>query len=338
MRSATTFVYNDRLWEEARRLVRTGKHVVAAVAFLGQRGAALLPFRKGQHLVLDLSLPRVRAGLSDPREVEKLQRQGVEIFSHPNLHAKVIASTTELLVGSANISHPAASRLDEAAALSTDPAAVRRGRDFIASVSTEPVRPEYLALCKREYRPPRVPKAAGAPSPKGRQRQRPAHVWIMNLRRADLPEHEQERAAELDAQVKRLIKAGRNSDTDYVWWPSRPAFADLLRPGDWIVQAIRHEDGRVRVSPPGQFLKLNSYARGKGKRRYLFHLEVPRRIVTVPWHSFRRAVGRESGLALTTKPRTRPIREHAAADAILRLWTSTGYPSGALRTPGPRSS
>src|SRR5262245_8047404 len=124
MASETTFLVNEGLWSSARRLLREGKGVRAAIAYFGQRGATLLPFRKGAQLVIDLSIPSVRAGQSDPREVEKLLRRGVEVFSRTHLHAKVIASDAEALVGSANASGRAAHLLDEAAVLTSDPASV----------------------------------------------------------------------------------------------------------------------------------------------------------------------------------------------------------------------
>jgi phosphatidylserine/phosphatidylglycerophosphate/cardiolipin synthase-like enzyme len=146
MPATTALLINESLWRQAKRLLRDGQHLRAAIAYFGQKGATLLPFRKGQHLVVDLSIPSVRAGRSDPREVEKLLHRGVVVFSRANLHAKIIASDRETLVGSANVSNRAANLLDEAAALTSDPAAVRRAREFIESLSNEPVRPEYLAL------------------------------------------------------------------------------------------------------------------------------------------------------------------------------------------------
>src|SRR5712691_4394614 len=95
----TAFLINQDLWRDAKRLVRRGTRLRAAIAYFGQKGATLLPFRKGDQLVVDLSIPSVRAGRSDPREIEKLIRRGVHVFSRGNLHAKIIATDAETLVG-----------------------------------------------------------------------------------------------------------------------------------------------------------------------------------------------------------------------------------------------
>jgi len=99
----TTFLINEDLWRDAKRLVRRGNRLRAAIAYFGQKGATLLPFRKGDQLVVDLSIPSVRAGRSDPREIEKLLQRGVRVFSRANLHAKIISTDGETLVGSAKV-------------------------------------------------------------------------------------------------------------------------------------------------------------------------------------------------------------------------------------------
>jgi hypothetical protein len=186
-----------------------------------------------------------------------------------------------------------------------------------------------MTLCKREYRPPRFP-GGGGNNGGATRRITPAKVWIVGLREAELPEAERDRMARGEARARAMIR-GHHQSTSHFWWPRRPAFASVLRPGDWVISALRRDDQSIVVSPPGQFLFLDSYPRAPGKRRYVFHLEVPREDAAIPWSQFRRAARRNASLALTPRPRTRAIRNLAAADALLRLWTSSGRPSKALR-------
>jgi len=331
MARESALVINEELWRNAKRLVTRGKSLRAAIAYFSQKGATLLPFRKGDTLVVDLSIPSVRAGRSDPREIEKLIRRGVAVFSRGNPHAKVIATDRETLVGSANASGRAANLLDEAAILTSDAAAVRRARDFVQSLCNEPVRDEYLALCKREYRPPRFANGVAPRTRGARRRVLPAKLWIIGLGEGEIPESEEERLAQGEQRAKAMIRMRQQSDTSYFWWPTKPAFASVLRPGDWVIRATRDADGRVDVSPPGQFLLLDSYSRGRGKHRYVFHLQVPRQDHTVTWTQFQRAAKKVGSLRLMKRPRTRAIPEAATADALLRLWTVAGRPSKLLR-------
>ncbi len=112
--STTTFLTNKALWKLLPAKVKTARKVDAAVAYLGQGGADLLPLRRGHRLVVDMSRATVQAGTTDPREVEKLLLRGVRVFSRQRLHAKVVVADNSVFAGSANISKNSA-KLDEAA-------------------------------------------------------------------------------------------------------------------------------------------------------------------------------------------------------------------------------
>jgi len=103
-RSITKFISNDTLWQEIQTRVKKGKKVKAAVAYLGQKGSELLPLKKGDCLVVDMSLGSVRAGVTDPREVRRLMNKGVNVFSRGSLHAKFLIIDKTLIASSANIS------------------------------------------------------------------------------------------------------------------------------------------------------------------------------------------------------------------------------------------
>jgi hypothetical protein len=63
MRIRTTLLINEDLWRDAKRLTRSGKPLHAAIAYFGQKGAALLPFRRGDQLVVATSaLPASEPG------------------------------------------------------------------------------------------------------------------------------------------------------------------------------------------------------------------------------------------------------------------------------------
>ncbi len=136
--------------------IKAASHVDAAIAYFGQGGAKLLPLRTGDRLVIDMSPATVRARGTDPHEAEKLLQRYIEVFTRRNLHAKIIVADKSVTAGSANASSHSQQVLEEAAILMTDPSAVRRDREFIECICTEPVRPEYLEKCENIYRPPRL--------------------------------------------------------------------------------------------------------------------------------------------------------------------------------------
>ncbi|MCI0701354.1 MAG: hypothetical protein L0241_09770 [Planctomycetia bacterium] len=277
---------------------------------------------KNDRLVVDMSLKTVAAGGTDPREVEKLIKRGVHVFTRKNLHAKCIVADKALVSSSANVSSNSRDHLDEAGLLTTDPGSVQRARDFIDRLCTEPVRPEYLKACKEAYNPPRfAPGAAG----KGRQSHiAPAKLWIVNLSAVWLPEAERERYEQSEAKAETRKKQPQ-SRLDSFHWPYKPRIVDEADLGTWFLQVLTDENS-ITVFPPGQLRMVDHYIRERKseKERYVFHLEMPPRCETMTWAQFRRATRSSLGYDSATRPRTRPIKDIEIADAILRLWTPGG--------------
>jgi hypothetical protein len=326
--SAVTFLSNKQLWQTLTTKVKSARHVAAAIAYIGQGGAKLLPLRRGARLVVDMSRGTVRAGATDPREIEKLMRRGVDVFTRRNIHSKLVVADTFAIAGSTNVSTRSYLVLDEAAILTNDASAIRRARDFIDRLCTEPVRDKYLEQCKRLYRPPRF---NGEREDGGKRQTRATHakLWIVNLTEAaELPESEHIHYERGELEAKKLIKDASRSTAESFHWPYKPRMTNELELGDWIIQIIKYKDGSVLVYPPGRFLYTHNYVRDRksGKRRYIFHLELPKRGETLSWKKFSRAAKAAFAPAEPAR-RTRPVRNDDNADALLRLWTPAGHVS-----------
>jgi hypothetical protein len=322
--SKTTFLSNETLWHTLSIQVKAARHVDAAIAYLGQSAAELLPLRSGDRLIVDMSPATVRAGSTDPREVEKLMRRGVQSFTRRNLHAKLIVADKSVISGSANISKRSQQVLDEAAIWTTDPAAIRRAREFIDRLCTEPVRPEYLEECKRLYKPPRFDsRRTNGKHPQ--QRVKHAKLWIVKLSEHSIPDSELRRYEQGEVKAAKFVKDDARSKTETFHWPHKPKMAGEMEFGDWVVRVTTHKDKTI-VDPPGQLLFIDSYVRDtdSGKERWVFHLEAPRRGETMTWKQFRWAARSVLGADTLTAPRTIPIRDVQVADRLLAQWTPGG--------------
>ncbi len=179
----------DQYWKEISSRVPSAKKVVAAVAYIGIGGSDYLPLRPGDELVVHLSLGAVKQGVTDPREIEKLIKRGVDVFTRSTLHAKVVVIDDVVIASSANISQNARHYLDEAAILSTSPATVQAAKRFIRSLCSESVLDGYLRECLAAYKPP-VFKAARTirQSKKTKAaRQITVHWWVGVHRRRERP-------------------------------------------------------------------------------------------------------------------------------------------------------
>lgn len=323
--SVTTFLTNEDLWRTLQSRLKAARHVEAAIAYFGKNGAKLLPLRRGDRLIVDMSLSIVEAGGTDPREIEKLLDRGVQVFTRRNLHAKVVLADNHVISGSANISGRAKELLDEAGILTNDRNAVRRAREFIGRVSLEPIRPEYLEECKRCYRPPKL-KSQRTTGKQRQQRVKHAKLWMVNLREYEVPESELRRYEEGEAKARQQAQNAVRSTAASFHWPSKPRMASELELGDWILRIMKKRDGTILVYPPGQFLLTDHYTRdlASRKERWVFHLEIPRQGQAMTWDRFVRSVRTLPGLNKLKTPRSCPVRDVYTADQILALWTVVG--------------
>jgi phosphatidylserine/phosphatidylglycerophosphate/cardiolipin synthase-like enzyme len=224
------FLFNVALWDELSSRIPKATTVRAAVAYLGTGASRLLPLRRGDKLVVDMSLRAVRSGTTDPREVQRFLRRGVQVFSRGSLHAKFFVIDRTVIAGSANISGHARNSLDEAAVMTDDGAAVRRALATFELLCTEPVRKNYLDKCIAEYRPPKF--VPGERPPGSRRKKSEGRVWLIGgLRYRDLPEREQDDAdAALKRASKRLMDFER-SKVECTHYPKKLAFFSRLRLG-----------------------------------------------------------------------------------------------------------
>ena len=124
-----------------------------AVAYVGQGATRLLPLRAGSKLVVDASEAAVRSGQTDPRELLKYLRDGVELFSKPRLHAKVFAFSNVAFVGSNNVSNHSANALVEAAVGLTTAIGVAQARHFVLDAAKSPMGEEFLKKLVKIYPP-----------------------------------------------------------------------------------------------------------------------------------------------------------------------------------------
>jgi hypothetical protein len=230
-----------------------------------------------------------------------------------------------VISGSANVSKHSQQVLDEAAILTTDQSVVRRAREFIERICTEPVRPEYLQKCKSIYRPPRL---TGRRSGNKDRQQRATHakLWLVNLEETSVPDSELQRYEQSETKAEALVKDRVHSTTDSFHWSYKPKMASELEFGDWIIQIVTYKDKSILVYPPGQLLYIDHYLRDpkRGRERWLFHLEVPKSGETMTWKRFSRVTKSFFDSSAPSKPRTKPIRDIQVADGLHCLWTPGG--------------
>lgn len=127
------------IWPRITKLCKSGRAYVA-VAYLGKSGRKLLPLCAGSVLVVDASEGAVKQGQTNPAELMKFVRAGVDVHSAADLHAKVFAFPEAVQIGSTNVSQNSAKHWQEAASLSTDRRVIKAAREFVLDLAGEATR------------------------------------------------------------------------------------------------------------------------------------------------------------------------------------------------------
>lgn len=303
-------------------IIKSAKHTEAAIAYFGQDGAKLFPLKDGDCLVVDMSPATVKAGSTNPYEIEKLIQRGVTVFTRKNLHAKIVIADKKVLAGSANVSKRSRDLLDEVAILTDDSITLKRAKEFLNRICIEPVLSEYLDKCKSIYKPPRF-IGNGKQSSTGKTAHRATHakLWLVNLvDYLTIPEDETEAFKQSEDTARELIKDTKKSELETFHMPYKPKMADEIETGDWVIQCVTHKNKSITVYPPARLISTDHYIRNKkGKERYLFHLESLKRDKNLSWKKFQKALTSILGKEIN-QPRMMAIRETQDADELLRLW------------------
>lgn len=197
-RKSAMFFAGGNLLRKIAKLAHKSR-VFAAVAYV--TNSTLFPFRKGDVLVVDMSEEAVRAGNTNPSEIDALRKKGVHLYTRQSLHAKVLVFAQGAVVGSANLSDNSLGN-EEAAVWVSDPLVRRTIKETIHEWAKEPITPEYIKHCKRIYKPPKGGRRRGRQAA-----QREHRVWVCRVDEGDPPEwmKHQISAAERRAQ-KRIVK------------------------------------------------------------------------------------------------------------------------------------
>lgn len=317
MKMTTTFLQSE-LWNKIDHLAKRAKRKHIAVAYLGSGASNLIPLSKGDTLVIDLSLQAAKSGQTNPHEVAKYIRAGASVFSCANLHAKVYLFDKTSVVGSGNLSLHSRNALVEAGIVTNDSTVLKSARGFIKSIQVEPVTPEYLKLCKREYRPPKFGGGVRGNRKRRDKRVLPTYsrLWLSGVFDATFSDEEERISERENRRALREVKDKRKYEVDSVRWVGESHITRTARKGDFIVQIYND-----KVYPPFRIVRISKYQLPNRKStRYFLHIEEDKRPKLFRWSKFKKTLS-QVGLGKLTPLTTREIKSPKASHTILGLWS-----------------
>jgi len=302
------------LWRRIHVLARRAGRCAIAVPFVGTGSSKHLRLQRGDLLVCRLDEPTARAGLTNPKEILAYLRQGVEVHTVSNLHAKVFILGRSAIIGSSNLSRHSERTLLEAAVETSSPELVRPCREFVEGLRGDEVGPEYARRLMRIYRPPRVNTIGRGPQ--GARRVRQGDVFAVGLGYFEFDELDEvaERAANRVGR-QRVTDPDRFSVESFKWVGRLP---HAFRRGVRILQ-ICTDGGINLVYPPARLLEIRRYASNRGGRRSMVCVEVPKRLRPRSLSEVLRRLG-PSGRILRGLRRIRRVADPGLVYDLGRLW------------------
>lgn len=261
---------HGRVWPALTKAAASARRGPAyvAVAFLGRDAIKRLPLRKGDVLVVNASDEALKTGQTDPREIARFRRRGVEVRSAERLHAKVFVFGDVAYIGSANASASSESHLIEAVVESSSRTLITAARKFVRRLHAVEIGDARLKQMMRLFKAPRF-------AIHGVARRRAADgIWVLRLSELEWDE-EAHRQARKGRQIARRARKQRSSEIQEFMWEGAAAVA-RFRKRQSVVQVVQQADGATFVEPLGQILSIRRYRTGRNKGCGIVYVETPR--------------------------------------------------------------
>jgi hypothetical protein len=298
-------------WAAIKRVARdTGKHWVA-VPYVSPGAAKRLPLKRGDVLITRFDDATIMAGQTDPTEIARYIRKGVEVHNEPWLHAKVYVAPKRAVICSANVSANSEDGLLEAGMEITNRRVIGDARRFVQELRGSIIGLEFARSKIKLFRSGGQARRAMA-LPKAP----PGHaLWIVTLHIRNKSTDQ-----EVDAARRSKIKAvSRMKDKeafrleDFTFLENWPA-----QVGDYVVQIVRY--GRwTHVEAPSQILVIEPFANKYGNSISVV-VEMRKRVRTRSLGQMDAAVRPNTSKRFPRVTRFRQVRNDALRKAILGQW------------------
>jgi hypothetical protein len=229
------------LWKEIKKLARKSQVKMAAIAYVTHD--SLIRFGKGDLLIVDASDHAITSGQTSAPVLERAWKRDASLYSHPDLHAKVMLFDRVVIIGSANLSQTSMDSLVEAAVLTDQPSVVSVARSFLQQLQDKSQRidQDFIDhICSLE-----VQRAGWGKHRRKKDRKTlinlvSSRTWLVSLTVLDERRYEAESEyieKGLDTARKRV--SDRSSDVSYMRIKGSSMFRREARSGDSVIQIWR---------------------------------------------------------------------------------------------------
>lgn len=301
---------SDDIWVTIKKLAEKSKHRKVAVAYFGNGAASRLKLKRGDTLILAISLKNVKAGQVNPFEVEKLIKKGVDVYNIENLHSKIFLFDKSVIVGSANVSENSEVRLIESGVLTNDPKVIAASGRFIADHCIEKVEQDYLEVCKKNYSPTKYFGSSKKIKSNDKVIKKLSRLWVLSTRYKNINSDISERA---QIKFEDKITNKRVFSTEKITYPPKDKLINEVKEGDIIIE-IFNQNERAVVYTPKRALGVTW---NKPKTHKVLIVEERINPKTKGWKVIESEL-RKQGIRMITKNTTREIKNENTKRVLLK--------------------
>lgn len=307
------------LWVRLAQLARGSKQCKAAVAYVSNNER--IRFRKGDILVVDASETAISTGQTSAKVLNQAFESGAQIFTCPNLHAKVYVFDATVVIGSANLSTSSAERLLEAAVISDAPSLVSAARNLIKNLQQASTRLQAAEIEKLQHIPVvRKFPIRGIAHRALKINPTPGLTWLAATHDLDMKRYaKEERRAEAGRKQAEKRLAKKSSEANWIRFSKNSNVALKASINDWMIEMRRPKttsgSARVYRACPIRYIQHEPNC----ARVYLEEFKTSES-KAIGWRTFQR-IAREAGIRSTRLgARSVGVLTASEADLLDSLW------------------
>jgi len=237
----------NNVWTQVTRLLKKRDNKIAAIAYVSK--GTPLEFAGGDVLVCDASDQAIKSGETDAATLKRFLNYGAELYSCPNLHAKILISGNSVIIGSANLSTSSENYLLEASLITTRSqirsqvsalihniikASTLIDDAFIRHIISLPVNRRFRPFASRKKS-----KVEGIGT----------RYWILNTRPLDnYPVYEDKFIEKGEDKARNVVK-DPEAEIYWVRCTGKSRFRSLAKPGDTIIEITKYKRNATVAAP-----------------------------------------------------------------------------------------
>jgi hypothetical protein len=255
----------------------------------------------------------VEGGLTHPKDLLALFKNGVRVCSLPRLHAKVYVFGKTAVVGSANASTNSADVLIESALLTNDRTIVAATKTFVKKCAKNELGPSELKRLQKLYRPPPpIPGAEKSNRKRGSPRNASGlpNIRVVHLSPVTFSDKDEEEAQVGKEIANRRREHPRSWKSDHFKWTG----VCSINARDRILMINREENGRQMVDTIATVRYVRRYRTKRGNAAIVFYEHPHRRRRQL------HAVASELGRGALKRLRRGGIMNSQLSDQLREYW------------------